>query len=126
MASPSMTQNTAGNIRSSASLAASGTSTTSTFNASGKFEEQIQIGATFGTVATTNGLQVDVLRVIGSTPVADTIPVITFVLSGTASTSKAVSLALPTGQYQLKFTNLDATNGLTSVYATGDTVDAVA
>jgi hypothetical protein len=126
MAAPTMTLNAAGNIRSSASLAAGANSTSSTFNVSTKFAAQIQIGATFGTLAATNGLQIDIFRVIGSTPVVDNIPIVSFVMAGVASTARALSVELSTGQYQIKFTNLDATNGLTLVYATADTIDTVA
>jgi hypothetical protein len=121
-----MTQNAAGNIRASASLAASATSTTSTFDVSAKFGVQAQIGVTFGTVAATSGLQVDIYRSIGSTPVVDTLPITSLVIPAVASTTSSRSIELGTGKYQFKVTNLDATNSVTLVYITGDTIDAVA
>jgi hypothetical protein len=124
MASPSMTFNAAGNLLPSASLAASA-STNFTFDVSAKFEGQIQFGATFGTIAAVAGLQVQVYRRIGSTPVPDTVPATAFTLAAVAG-AQAQSIALGVGRYRFVVTNLDGTNGLTSVYATADTVDAVA
>lgn len=127
MASPTMTTNhAAGNLLASVTVAA-GTSTT-TFDAdySAKIEGQIQIAATFGTVAATAGLQVDVFRRIGTTPGIDTQAMATLVIVATASTTQLKSVALPTGRYRLRITNLDATNNVTSVTATDDTVDGIA
>lgn len=125
MSAPSMTTNhAAGNLLASSSLAA-GASTTFDVDYSAKLEGQIQIGATFGTVAATAGLQVDVYRRIGAGPATDTIPITTFVIAAAASSSKLQSLALATGRYRVKLTDLDATNGLTAVSATDDTIDAL-
>jgi hypothetical protein len=124
MAAPSMTINAAGNVLASASIAASGT-TTANVDVSSKFEVQIQVQTTFGTVAATSGIQIDVFRRIGTGPVVDTVPIQTMTITSTASTTKDLSLALPTGKYQVKLTNLDATNGVTATSITGDTVDGV-
>lgn len=126
MASPSMTtSHAAGNLANIATLT---NASPQTFDVdySTKFEGQIQISVTFGSVATTAGLQIDVFRRIGSGPAIDTLAVTTFVITATASTTQLKSLALPTGRYRVKLTNLDATNSVTSVTATDDTVDSVA
>lgn len=125
MASPSMTlTNAAGNLLASTSISASA-STSFNVDLSAKFEGQIQIGVTFGTVAATAGLQVQAFRRIGSGPANDTNAVTTFFIPAVASTSSLQSFALPTGRYSIKLTNLDASNGLTAVTATDDTIDAV-
>jgi hypothetical protein len=119
-----MTFNATGNLLGASSLAASA-NTTFTVDYSAKFEGEIQIAVIFGTVAATSGLQVDVFRRIGSSPVVDTEAVTSFVIPSTASTTKDKSVALPTGKYTIKLTNLDGTNGLTGVSATDATVDAI-
>jgi hypothetical protein len=125
MASPSMTTgNSAGNLLTSTTIAASA-STTFNVDLSAKFEGQVQVGVTFGTVAATAGLQVQVFRRVGSGPAVDTAAVTQFVIAAVASTTSLQSFALPTGRYQVKLTNLDATNSVTSVSATDDTIDAV-
>ena len=126
MASPSMTRNAAGNALASQALALSA-SVTFNLDLSAKFEGQVQIAVTFGTVAATAGLQIQVFRQIGTGPVTDTVGIgVGFTIAATASTTQDASFSLPTGKYQVKLTNLDATNGLTGVSATMDTVDAVA
>ncbi len=124
MPSPSMTFNAKGNILNGQSIGASGTNT-SAIDASAKFEVQVQVEAVFGTVAATNGCQVDVYRCFGAGPTDDTISVLTFVIPGTASTTKDQSFALPTGKFDLKITNLDGTNSITCSVTTS-TIDAVA
>jgi hypothetical protein len=125
MASPSMTlTHTAGNLLASATIAAGG-NTTFDVDYSAKFEGQVQIAVTFGTVAATSGLQIDVFRRIGSGPAVDTEAISTLTIPSTASTTKDKSFALPTGRYRVKLTNLDATNSVTSVSATDDTIDGV-
>lgn len=125
MASPVMTTgNTAGNLLTSATIAASA-NTTFDVDYSAKFEGQIQLSITFGTVAATSGVQVDVLRRIGSGPAIDTVAMTGTVVASTASTTKLQSFNLPTGRYRIKLTNLDATNSVTSVTATDDTINSV-
>lgn len=125
MATPSMTFNAFGNIVNAGALAASATAT-SAVDASAKFEVQIQVQAIFGTVAATSGLQVDVFRRFGAGPTDDTISVTTFTIPSTTSTTKDQSFALPTGKYDVKVTNLDGTNALTSYSITTSTVDSIA
>jgi hypothetical protein len=122
--SPIMTANAAGNLLASASIAA-GANATYNVDVSAKFANQIQHTVTFGTVATTAGLRVDVFRRIGTGPVVDTQAMLSHVITAVASTTKVRSLELPTGRYQVSLTNLDATNGVTAVSATGDTIDSV-
>ncbi len=125
MSAPVMTTGSAGNVRSSATLAASGTANYD-IDYSTVYEAQIQVGGTFGTVAGTSGIQIDIFRRIGTTPVTDTVAVFSTIISSTASTTKARSIALSTGKYNIKITNLDATNAVTSVYITGDTISSIA
>lgn len=126
MAAPTYTGGTAGNAKASAALAA-GANTSFDIDLSTVFEGRIQIGATFGTVAATAGLNIEVFERIGATPVADSVAGAgSFTLDATASTAKARTIHLQTGLYTIKLTNLDATNGLTAVYATLDTTPTVA
>ncbi|HLW67826.1 MAG TPA: hypothetical protein VKS79_21085 [Gemmataceae bacterium] len=125
MASPSMTFNALGNIVSNASVAASGTRTDAV-DGSTKFETQVQVDVTFGTVAATNGFQVQVFRRFGAGPTDDTIAIVNFTIAGVGSTTVIQSFALPTGKYDIKVTNLDATNGVTGYYLTTSTVDSIA
>lgn len=125
MASPSMTFNAKGNIVSGATIALSATNTQA-IDASTKFEVQIQIEVIFGTVAAVSGLQIDVFRRSGAGPTDDTISVLTFVIPSQTSTTKDQSFALPTGKYDVKATNLDATNGVTGYTVTTSTVDSIA
>ena len=108
-----------------ARVAASGTADTgaNAVDLSTSFEGQFQASVTFGTVAATNGLQIDAFRAVdaatGST--FDTIAAFTLIIPGTTSTSKVMSFVLQTGLWKLKVTNLDATNAVTNVkilYAT--------
>jgi hypothetical protein len=125
MAAPSTTQNQT--AIASASLAASGT-TTGNVNLLTKFEGHFQVLATFGTVAATNGLQVDVFRDIADSTgtVLDSIALLSFVIPGTTSTTKRQSFVLGTGYYQIKLTNLDGTNAVNPISVLYETVDAVA
>ena len=125
MAAPVMTQNATGNILASSALALSASTANLDIDATTKFELELQIGVTFGAVAATNGLQVNVYRLFGAGPTADTIQVTQFTIPGTASTTKNQSLALPTGRYRIVLTNLDATNGLTGVTVTSSTIDSI-
>src|SRR5215475_11803959 len=103
--SPSMTFGAQAGLRASFSLGASGTDTTA-LDASTKFEAQIQVKAAFGTVAATNGIQVDVFRRFGAGPTDDTIAIFSFYILGTGSTTKYQSFVLATGKYDIKLTNL--------------------
>jgi hypothetical protein len=118
------TSNAKGNLLPSATIAANG-NTTFNVDVSGKFKALVQVEATFGTFSTTAGLQIDIFRRIGSGPQVDSIAAVSLLMAATASTTQDKSFALPPGRYQVKLTNLDATNSVTSVTATDDTWDSV-
>jgi hypothetical protein len=125
MASPSMTFGAQAGALSSQSLAASGT-VTFDVDASAKFAVAVQVKDTGGgSVAATNGLKIEVFRLFGAGPTADTIAVTSFAITTVASTASYQSFELPTGKYRVKLTNLDASNAVT-VEATAATVDSVA
>jgi hypothetical protein len=121
---PSTTVNTQANLLASGSLAASGT-TTADLDLTGKFGADVQVKDTGGgTVAATNGVQVDVFRLFGAGPTADTLAVLTFVIPTTTSTATYKSLHLETGKYRIKLTTLDASNAVT-VEMTSTTNDSI-
>jgi hypothetical protein len=122
MAAPTVTSNQT--LRSSASLGA-GANASNDLDIRTKFEARIQVKNTGGgTVAATNGLQIDVYRYVDGGTRKDTIPILTFTIPTTVSTEKEQSIVLPTGYYSVKFTNLDVTNAITvdALYETTDTV----
>lgn len=124
MAAPvSTTNHTEGNLLASATVAASA-STTFDVDYSAKIGGSVQVRVDFGTVAATAGVQVDVWRRVGATPGVDTQPVTTTVVVATGSTTQRRSLALPTGRYRIKLTNLDSSNSVSGVTATDDTIDS--
>jgi hypothetical protein len=123
--SPAMTLGAAGNGLASAGMALSATRNFD-LDVSAAFEAQLQIGCTFGTVAGTAGLQVQVFPKVGSTPVNDTIAGPgSFTITAVGSTAEAQSIRLGTGKYHIVLTNLDATNALTLTYATYDLVSSI-
>lgn len=125
MAAPVMTFNTAGNALASQSIAAAGTQTFN-LDLSAKFEGQLIVTATFGTIAATAGLKVECFEGYGSGPTYPTTnPNFSYTLAAVAGNQQTPKIALPTGKWQVKLTNLDATNGLTLVIGTVDTVDSV-
>lgn len=123
MAAPTVTSSQT--LHTSASLAASGTANDN-LDIRTKFEARIQVSCNFGTVAGTNGVQVDIGRYVDGGTLLDTIFVLTFTVPGTTSTLKRQSFALPTGHYNVKYTNLDATNAVNPVIALYETTDTVA
>lgn len=122
---PNYTGNSAGNVRASASLAASGTANYDV-DYSAKFEGQIHVQNTpGGSVSGTRGVRIDIYRRYGSSPTTAPTPFLTFTLpSTTASTAESLDVFVGTGKYNIKITNLDATNAVT-VEITGDTVDGL-
>lgn len=122
--SPIGTYNSVGNVLASASIAASGTRTYD-LDLSGKFEGQPQHAVTFGTVAATSGLQIDVYRQVAGGTVNDTIATFTYSIPSTASTTKTFTLPLQWGKWHVVETNLDGTNGLTVNTVTTATEDSV-
>lgn len=122
MAAPVNTSNQT--LHASASLAASGTANDD-LDIRTKFEARIQYSCAFGTVAATNGVQIDVARYVDGGTLADTIFMPTIVIPGTTSTTKRQSFALSTGHYNVKITNLDTTNAVNPVIGLYETTDAV-
>jgi len=120
---PTYTANSAGNLRASASLGA-GASDTVQLDIRSKFEAQIHVKNTpGGTVAATRGVKIEVFRNYGATPTQGESPCLTRTMpSAAASTAEGDDFYLPTGNYAVKFTNLDASNAVTLV-ATSDTID---
>lgn len=123
MAAPTVTSNQT--LHTSASLAG-GATASDNLDIRTKFEARVQVKNTGGgTVAATNGLQVDVYRYVDGGTRKDTIAMLTFTIPTTVSVEKEQSFVLPTGHYSVKFTNLDVTNAIT-VDALYETTDAVA
>jgi hypothetical protein len=136
-AAPSFTPGSVGNIYGPSSLAgntsttqgpfyvgvfgqvgAQGTSTTGS-----ALSGRVQVWNTGGgTVATTNGLQVQVFSTADGTNY-DSVGFggLNFVIATTASTATLQSFDLPPGQYKIKFTNLDGTNAVTVTATLGTT-----
>ncbi len=121
---PVYTGNTAGNIHASSTIAASGTANDN-YDGSAVFETQVHVKAVAGTVAGTAGLQIDVYRRYGSVPTTGESVFLTYTLASVGSTTSSLDFFLPTGKYNIKLTNLDATNALTAVTVTGDTVTSL-
>jgi hypothetical protein len=122
---PTYTGNSAGNIHTSASLAASGTANDN-YDGSAVFETQVHVKNTpGGSVAATRGLKVEVFRRYASGPTTGESAFLTYTLpSATASTAESIDFFLGPGKYNIKLTNLDGTNAIT-VEVTGDTVTNV-
>lgn len=120
-----MTFNTAGNIRASASLAASGTANYDV-DYSTAFESQIHVKNTpGGTISSTRGVRIDVYRRYGTSPTTGETPIWTMTLpSATASTAESGDIFLGPGKYNVKITNLDISQAVT-VEITGDVVTSL-
>jgi hypothetical protein len=126
MATASMTFGAAGNVRTSGSLAESGTDTDS-LDYSSKLEGQVTVKNTPGaSVSATRGVRVDFFPRYGSSVASTTIPAIAYTLpSAAASTAESKTFYLGTGKWDVKVTNLDATHAVT-VEITDATVDGIA
>jgi hypothetical protein len=125
MASPTMTFNAAGNIRASATLAGQATATYA-LDFSTRIEGQVAVKLTAGTtVASTRGLQVDMLPGYGSTLAYATNAAISITIGQAlaASTTESSVIYVPTGKYQCKISNLDINNAVT-VEITSATIDS--
>jgi len=120
-----MTFNTAGNALASSSVAA-GANTSFNLDLSAKFEGQLEFECTFGTIGSPAGLQAQIFAGYGSTPTYPTTnPNFTYVLVAVSGLQKSPKIFLPTGKWHVVLTNLDTSNGLTTVAATLDTVDTI-
>jgi len=123
-----MTQNAAGNVvATGTSIAASGTSTPVTVDATTKFEVQFQFDVLTGGTAQAAGVAtVKIYRVFGAGPTIDNVPITQLAIQmGTAATHYIASLALPTGKYSVTVTNSDTANAIT-FGITSSTVDSIA
>ena len=127
MVAPALTAGTVGGALASQSLAA-GATVTFNLNLSASWEGQLIVGCTFGSVSTTSGLRIDIFPGYGPTPTyATTNPNYSYTIPSNASSARtSPKILLPTGRWQVLLTNTDATNGLTAVSATMDTIDSVA
>jgi len=112
---PSVTYNSQGNIvAAGTSLAAGATTSGATVDASSSsLGTWLSATVTFGTVAGTAGVTVAVYPAGDSTPHYDTAAMWTYQIAATGSTTQQTSIFLPTGKYQVKLTNIDATNAVT-------------
>jgi hypothetical protein len=119
---PVYTGNAAGNIDTSASLAASATRNAN-WDISANFEGQVHINNTpGGSVSATRGVRVDVYRRYGSSPTTAATPFLTYTMpSTTASTLESLDFFLGTGKYNIKITNLDTAQAVTCEI-TGDVI----
>jgi hypothetical protein len=125
---PTYTAAAAGNVIASASLAASATTNSSTaMDFSAAFQGQIHVLNTpGGSIAATRGLKIEIFRRYGTTPTTAQTAMYTYTLpSTTASTAESVDIFLDTGVYNIKLTNLDASNAIT-VEVTSDKISALA
>ena len=122
---PTYTPSAPGNISASATLGA-GASANDDYDGSTVFETAVHVKNTpGGTVAATKGVRVDVYRNYGTTPTLGQTPFLSYTLpSATASTAESVDFTLPCGKYNIKRTNLDATNAVTTEI-TGDVIASV-
>lgn len=122
MSAPTTTYSSHGNAYTSGSLAASGSANFDADYSSAKYGGWTQVWNTGGgTVASTNGLQIDVYPYGDSTPNADTESMFSYTLPTVASTAKRKSFFLPNGKYKIVLTNLDTTNAITIEATTNGT-----
>ncbi len=118
---PTLTPGAANGIRALSTLAASATASYD-IDYSAAYGGWLHVIGTFGTVAATNGLQIDIFKYYGSTPTLATNAYQTWTIPGTASTTKDIDIPLPNGKWSIKLTNLDGTNALTNVGITSDVI----
>jgi len=125
MAAPVCTFNAAGNVRASASLAASGTASYN-LDYSAKLEGQVTVKNTpGGTLAATRGVRVDFFPRYGSTLADTTLTAFSYTLtSAVASTAESKTFFLGTGKWVATVSNLDTANAVT-VEITDATVDGM-
>ena len=126
MASPSMTQNSYGNLANGVSIGASGVSSPVTVDATTKFEVQLQFDVlTGGSAQATGTATVKIYRLFGGGPTTDSVPITQLQIAlGTAAMHFLVSLSLPTGKYSVTVTNGDSANAV-SYSLTSSSVDSI-
>jgi len=112
---PTYTPGAAGNVRSSSSLAASGTANYN-IDLSAVFGGWITVLNTPGSsVSATRGLTINIFNRYGTTPTTAPSASIPYTLpSATASTAESTPrIPVETGYWNIAITNLDATNAVT-------------
>lgn len=125
MAAPTYTQNAAGNVITSQSLALSA-SVTGEIDIRTKVEGILQVKDTGGgTVQAGANLRIQLWRKVGTGPAVDTEPFAEAYIASAVSTTKYRSFRLPPGLYRVNLTNQDSANAIV-VEATLDTVDTIA
>jgi hypothetical protein len=121
---PTYTPNTAGNALAAGTTIAASASTNFNIDVSAHMEGVLQCSGTGGgTVAATSGMRVDVYPRVGTGPANDTIAQTSVTIPMVVSTASLQSIRLQPGKYNIKFTNLDASNAIADRSATLDTVD---
>jgi hypothetical protein len=134
---PTFTPGSTGNVYASTALAGNASVTTSAFSVglaggsgppgstttgsavAGRLQV-LNIGGT--TVAATNGCQVQIFSSSDNGVTYDTVPYLgPFIIATTQGATSVGSYDLPPGQYKLKFTNLDTSNGITVEATLGTT-----
>lgn len=118
---PTLTPGVANAIRALSTLAASGTASYD-IDYSANYGGWLHIIGTFGTIAATNGLQIELFKYYGTTPTLAVTAWNTWTIPGTASTTKDIDIPVPNGKWSVKLTNLDGTNALTNVGITSDVI----
>lgn len=112
---PSVTYAAQGNITATGTaLAAGATSAGVTVDASANaLGTWLSVTVTFTTVAATAGVNVLIYPAGDSTPHFDTVAAPSYQVPAVASSTQQVTTFLPTGKYQVRVQNTDATNGVT-------------
>lgn len=112
--SPDFTFNAAGNVRASASLAASASA-----NYDVDYSAVIEAILTFkntpgASISATRGVRLDFYQRYGNGPTTPATPYLSTVMpSETASTTETATVKLPPGKYNVAVTNLDAAQAVT-------------
>jgi hypothetical protein len=118
---PTYAPQAADNVRAAATLNAAATANYDIDFHAG-YGGWLHVRGTFGTVAGTNGLKIELFRRYGSTPTQAVTAWNTWIIPGTTSTSKDIDIPVPKGYWNVTITNLDATNALTNVGITSDEI----
>src|SRR5216117_2838362 len=98
---PTYAPSAANNVRALSTLVLSGTANYN-LDFSAGYGGWLHVIGTFGTVAGTNGLQIDLYRRYGSTPTTATNAWNSWTIPGTASTTKDIDIPVPKGYWNVK------------------------
>lgn len=112
---PSVTYNSQGNVVAAGTALAANTTTTGvTVDASANsLGTWLSATVTFTSVSATAGVTVSIYPAGDATPHFDTTATWQFTVPATGSSTQQTSLFVPTGKYQVKLTNIDATYSVT-------------